>query len=583
MQMSAEPPTEVNFVSVTANGSATTTTTELTITLSAAIPGLAASSFDLMGATRGALSGTGPVYTLAITPTVAHGENVTVYLSKAGYTFTPAGRQVAVNVETISVTGVTLNRDTAGMFVGNSITLTKTVAPANATNKNVTWRSSDETVATVSETGAVTAVSEGTATITVTTADGGFTADCVVKVEARPPQQYYIAITFDDGPAITAGQGITPGVLDFFRDLNARDDVVCGMNDLIACAPGIGCGTVCGTISRAHTSFYINGNNISRSSGGVTGTALLRRMLQEGHTIENHTWNHPNLETGRVGGLPLTREHIRDDQLIRTSNAIRDAVNGTTCFYGITYNDTTNPYIPFSFRGTQFSMSENARFLDRELNMPWFAADIDPWDWGSIGPQSGPHSAQAMADYILYGIQSCNCVDNDNSSDSGTWCPIRTGANIKGVADGAANGSIILLHDGGGNRAPTLAMLSLVVPVMQEMGYHFVTVEQLLQYMDSEPLWHTATTPPNGSSGSGSFNVNAPAGQRNETWRNGAAVIGMPMVSGSPTHNSITVNSNRGICHKHIHNSADYRLASNNDFQRSCCEHPVFCLCSFRG
>jgi len=82
----------------------------------------------------------------------------------------------------IPVTGVTLNKASTTLTVGDTETLTATLAPDNATNKAVTWKSSDEEVATVDNTGKVTAVDAGEATITVTTADGSKTATCVVTV-----------------------------------------------------------------------------------------------------------------------------------------------------------------------------------------------------------------------------------------------------------------------------------------------------------------------------------------------------------------------------------------------------------------
>jgi uncharacterized protein YjdB len=82
----------------------------------------------------------------------------------------------------IAVTGVTLNKTTLSLTVGGSETLTAIVAPADATNKNVTWSSSNAAVASVSANGAVSALSAGSATITVTTEDGNKTAACVVTV-----------------------------------------------------------------------------------------------------------------------------------------------------------------------------------------------------------------------------------------------------------------------------------------------------------------------------------------------------------------------------------------------------------------
>ena len=81
-----------------------------------------------------------------------------------------------------SVTGVSLDKTTLTLAVNDTGKLTATVTPDNATNKNVTWKSSNTSVATVSADGTVTAMKAGTATITVTTADGGKTATCTVTV-----------------------------------------------------------------------------------------------------------------------------------------------------------------------------------------------------------------------------------------------------------------------------------------------------------------------------------------------------------------------------------------------------------------
>ena len=102
--------------------------------------------------------------------------------------FTPA-------TATVAVTGVTLDKTTADVEGGKTVTLTATIAPENATNKNVTWESDDEDVATVNEDGVVTGVAEGTANITVTTVDGNKTATCVVTVVAAAPVETAAAPT----------------------------------------------------------------------------------------------------------------------------------------------------------------------------------------------------------------------------------------------------------------------------------------------------------------------------------------------------------------------------------------------------
>jgi hypothetical protein len=84
--------------------------------------------------------------------------------------------------EIINVSSVTLTEHSISLTEATTQQLTAIVLPENATNKNVTWKSSDETVATVNGNGLVTAIAEGTANITVTTVDGNFEDVCMVTV-----------------------------------------------------------------------------------------------------------------------------------------------------------------------------------------------------------------------------------------------------------------------------------------------------------------------------------------------------------------------------------------------------------------
>lgn len=94
---------------------------------------------------------------------------------------------LTVNViEPIAVTGVTLNNHTVTMEKGGVDTLVATVEPPDAHNRNITWSSSNTGIVTVDQNGHITGVNTGSATITVTTQDGGFTDTCVVTVTAIP-------------------------------------------------------------------------------------------------------------------------------------------------------------------------------------------------------------------------------------------------------------------------------------------------------------------------------------------------------------------------------------------------------------
>ena len=106
-----------------------------------------------------------------------------IYDDDADTTCNVCGYVRTVTPEIIPVSQITLNKTETSISVGNSETLTATVAPENAANKALKWASSNEDVATVAPDGTVTAVKAGAATITATAADGsGKSATCTVTV-----------------------------------------------------------------------------------------------------------------------------------------------------------------------------------------------------------------------------------------------------------------------------------------------------------------------------------------------------------------------------------------------------------------
>ena len=125
---------------------------------------------------------TNATYTIATTTMNINGTQYRCVVSNSAGSVTSDAATLTVNAATVSVTGVTLEPTSLSLFTDGSETLTATVEPGNATNKNVTWSSSDETIATVDNNGTVTAVGAGEATITVTTEDGCKTATCIVTV-----------------------------------------------------------------------------------------------------------------------------------------------------------------------------------------------------------------------------------------------------------------------------------------------------------------------------------------------------------------------------------------------------------------
>ena len=110
--------------------------------------------------------------------------------------------------EPVSVTGVTLDHTNLTMTIGDTATLIATVTPANATNKAVTWHSNELGVATVIN-GVVTANAAGSAIITVTTADGGKTAECSVDVNDPSLSTLSGTITISPNSGVTVGTELT--------------------------------------------------------------------------------------------------------------------------------------------------------------------------------------------------------------------------------------------------------------------------------------------------------------------------------------------------------------------------------------
>ena len=93
------------------------------------------------------------------------------------------------NPTEIKVESVSLSETSKNIEVGEEFSLNATVKPDNATNKNVTWSSLNESIVTVTD-GVLTPVSIGTTTVEVTTEDGGFTASCSVTIIAAAERTY---------------------------------------------------------------------------------------------------------------------------------------------------------------------------------------------------------------------------------------------------------------------------------------------------------------------------------------------------------------------------------------------------------
>ena len=168
----------------------------------------------------------------------------------------------------VAVTGVTLNveeGDEIELFEGYDFTaLTATVAPENASNKALIWESSDEDVATVSPEGVITGVGEGSATITVTTVEGGFTAECVVNVVPAPTPPVTVAgvtfqISIENGRRLILTTAVKPADAAYGMTLEWKSDnesVATVDDNGLVTTVGEGEATITVTVNGMYTTVY---------------------------------------------------------------------------------------------------------------------------------------------------------------------------------------------------------------------------------------------------------------------------------------------------------------------------------------
>jgi len=264
----------------------------------------------------------------------------------------------------IPVSGITLNQISATLVVGDTLFLSATVQPADATNQTVTWVSNNPSVATVNNSnGVVTAISSGEATIIATTEDGNHTAICVVTVNPAPipvtsvtlPATFVVAV----GGTVTLTATVLPE--------DATNKNVTWQSD----------NTVVATV-----------NNTGVVTGISAGTAIITVTTEDG----NHTATAKidvyeilsNRCNTRIPGwgesLGTVTFHSQGHNVVISGNGITQtwsgAVTATNCqkttFAGASSNSfnadcCSNPNFP----GDLFSWCAVVRFADVLCPYPW--------------------------------------------------------------------------------------------------------------------------------------------------------------------------------------------------------------------
>ena len=174
---------------------------------------------------------------------------------------TSASATVTV-IDPYAVTGVTLDRTTLSLEMGETATLLATVLPEDARDKTVTWSSGNTAVATVDQQGKITTVSPGTAQITVTTKDGSFSASCALTVVERIVPITSISYA-EKGTTVKMNMGESYNI----RVKVSPDDAT----EQITVSPAINCPVVCKPTKETGTPYW----NVLVTALYKTGTGAI--------------------------------------------------------------------------------------------------------------------------------------------------------------------------------------------------------------------------------------------------------------------------------------------------------------------
>ena len=275
--------------------------------------------------------------------------NITVTTEDGSKKATCVVTVTAKEEEQVAVTGVTIS-ESEEVTVGNTLKLTATIAPNNATNKNVTWTSSAVNVATISGDGTVTPVGVGKTTITVTTEDGGFTDTCEVTVKPNVQAEITGADSVEMESTITLGANVTvnPSATTYSKTWDSSNKEVATIDENGIVTPvAVGTTTITLTVKTSDNNEFtfnkeitVNAKpdvkvqtiNVSGGNEVVSGEELQlsAMVLPEGATEKEVTWSTSNTQVATVDNNgKVTAKTVTQDTQVTIKATANDGSNVT--------------------------------------------------------------------------------------------------------------------------------------------------------------------------------------------------------------------------------------------------------------
>jgi cellulose synthase/poly-beta-1,6-N-acetylglucosamine synthase-like glycosyltransferase/peptidoglycan/xylan/chitin deacetylase (PgdA/CDA1 family) len=185
----------------------------------------------------------------------------------------------------------------------------------------------------------------------------------------------------------------------------------------------------------APAAFFLIGASAEQNPG------LLKRIYREGHEIGNHTWSHPDISEISPGVMKF--------ELNATERLFEAELGVKPIFFRPPYSIDANPDIDDEVRPLQ---------AVQDFGLTTVGSNNDPYDWREYSENGSRHTAEQITEAVLSNLPPCPADANVNPH-----C-----------------GNIILLHDGGGNRAETVKALPAIIEGVRQRGFQIVPVSELI-------------------------------------------------------------------------------------------------------